>query len=256
VQYRQTLNANPLQENTTPGAQVLTDIEFLDNLGNPLQEICEDTPVVVGKVAKIATVNDYNLIVAFKRNDATQPSEREDYALGILPQLQEEPFTLVDVTFSGTDAEFEIEPGFLEDGVEYRVIAIAKEENLTPPPSCPILTMNTRTIVTSTTPTQASVTAQFTLTGLGALAVTTLDITTSTNPNTTPTQVDNFFTATGSYTYNVNFPSGGGGNPIDMVMLIYITLSNGCTYSGYVVVHPILLVTNAQTDITENVNPD
>jgi hypothetical protein len=261
VTFRQLFNADDLEENEPIADQFLTDLVFKDQSGNVVKEICEDFdgPLVV-EVTKIATVDDYNLIAVIKRDIVgLDPDEEESYDNNILEQLQSSLLLNVETTF-GVDnlASFEVEDELLEVGEKYRIVAIAKKENLTPPVQCPVINVITETEATSVVPSGSDIVGTFaidyTITNFAPSTVSGVTINTSTDPKLAGSaQVDVFVTDTGSYVYVVTWVGGFIGDPVTIIIDMEITLANGCTYD-VTFNHVVLPLLGSTTSLDEDVN--
>ena len=256
ITYTQILNADRLEENKdTP---LITDITFLQG-GNPIIEICDDSTEEIEVVVDVdASLNGYNLIALIKQDvESGGINEHEAYDNNVLPQLVEPPITSVDTNFAGGTASFFIDPTQLQTGQKYRVYAIAKEAQ-TPQPFCPIITLDAITEVTSTGmvgPDEVTtLQCDFVITNLGAATIATVDINTQVSgPSITgANQNDNFVAvSSGNYNYIITFEGGFRGTPATLTQTYDIVLSNGCTYSGRIVIHAILPILN---NITQDVS--
>jgi hypothetical protein len=261
IHYQQLFNLDGLQEDT--GNNFLTGITFEDQAGDPVKEICEDFngPLVV-KVTKVGTLpDDYNLIAGIKPDVVNADVEEEEsYNNNTLDQLDSSLLLNVDATFGGDDeAQFEVEDSLLELGQKYRIIAIAKKVNPTPPTACPVINIATQTEVTAEGVLGgnqfADLDIDFTITNFAPSTVSAVDISTDINQFSTGPQVDNFLTDTGSYTYTVDWVGVFNNNPITVLMDIDVTLTNGCTYS-YTAEHIIIPIVGAITTDDDDVNAD
>lgn len=261
VTFRQLINCDVLEENEANPDQVITNIEFLDAGGNAVVEICEDFngPLTV-RITKIATANDYNLIAALKPDvDGENVNEQEDYVIGYLPQLEDDRILTVDTVFGGDNiAEFTVDNTLLEDGVKYRMYAIAKEVNPSPPVICPIINVETITtctnVLTVGVDTQGTFSIDYNITNLGGAAVTNVDILTNTTPKPAGAdQNNNFVTASGNYLYLVTWIGGFAGDSIRINVNMEITLDNGCTYIVSFF-HDVIPLVNSSTTLDEDVN--
>lgn len=256
VHFPQLFNLNGLEEDT--GNNFLTSIVFKDQAGDIVKEICEDFdgPMVV-EVTKVATGLDYNLIAAIKPDIVNNVvDEEESYNNGLLDQLDSSLLLNVDTLFVANVATFEVEDTLLELGQKYRVIGIAKEENLTPPTICPIINIATDTDCTAVGgSTFADYDINFAVTNFAPSAVTNVDISTDIDQFSTGPQINNFVLSTGTYAFTVTWPSGYNNNPITILMDIDVTLANGCTYS-YTAEHVVIPLVGSTTEDEADVNAD
>lgn len=255
ITFIQTINADKLEEND--GAPVITGIVFKDIGGNVLTELCDtDAGPITVEVTKGVTPDDYNLIALIRRDIANEaPQEEESYDNNILEQLESDIIDAVDATFVANVAVFEVDPTKLERGQKYRVFAIAKKVNLTPPVPCPVIEIETNTEVTSTGligPDEVTtLDIDFTIANLGILTITSVDInSTVSGINVTgPNQNDAFVLPTGLYTYTITFTDGFRGIAANVQLVIDVVLSNGCTYSGRIHNHGIIPTLGSKTQI-------
>ena len=187
--------------------------------------------------------------------------EEESYNNGTLDQFNSSLLLNVDATFGGDDeAQFEVENELLELGQKYRIIAIAKKVNPTPPTICPVINIASDTEVTAVNNVGSDVVADFdinyAITNFAPSTVATVSIDTSTNPKIAGVaQTDNFITDTGMYTYQVTWVGGFVNDPVTIIMDIEVTLVNGCTYN-YTANHVVfpLLASTTQDDADVNAN--
>ena len=247
IEYIQWINADILQEDAPLATQVITDISFKDSGGNVIEEICsESAELITVEVTKAATLDDYNLI-AMVRRDTTNatPEEEESYNNNILPQLSTPIIDSVDALFVANMATFDIDPTQLSEDERYCVFAVAKKVNLTPPTGCITILMQTDTTVTTTgiigIDEVTTLDIDFSISNFSPSTVTNVDISSiTTGFNVAPNpQIDNFITDNGTYSYVVTF-LGGFQSPALVQLVVDITLSNGCTYTGRIHLHSII----------------
>jgi hypothetical protein len=260
VTYRQIVTVPELEENQA--SPTITEIRFLDGALNPITQICEDTisPLTI-QVTKNATVPDFNLISIIKKDDIGAEIQEEDgYDNNILDPLDSELILTSDALFVGNIATFTVDETLLELGQKYRVVAIAKEVNLTPPPPCPTINIEVNTEVLSTfqANNEDNITLRITttVTNYAPEAVFTLSIQTDTLPlSLGAPQLNTFLVDNGAFNYLFAVPLPNTGNAENINTNIVVTLANGCQYSIPLVnnVVPVVGFTTTQNiDVNAN----
>lgn len=263
ITFRQLVNARGLDESDAVTDELLIRMDFFDGNGDPVIEICEDfiTPLRV-EIEKNTTVPDYNLIAMLKPDEeGLIPEEEEDYNNTYLDQLNTNKIIAVDILFGVDDiANFTVDIAQLEKDVKYRMIAVAKEENPSPPTPCPVINIQSNTEVLSSVDISGDIVVtldvDFAITEFAPSTVSTVDINTTTDPKGKgPNQNNAFVTDTGTYAYIITWDGGFVNDPIVMVQDITVVLANGCTYQ-VTLNHTILPIVGRLTNENENVNAD